>query len=64
MAEINQTLNIFYGKELIYGIAYECPFTWISPFSFKEKYRLINGLKVEDKKAIVEHHEHCSYSRE
>ena len=57
----------------IYGIVYGCPFGKRNPdcllyevdhLSYREKYKWINGLIEEKKKAIVKHHKLCINKRE
>jgi len=58
---------------IIYGVSYKCPalerqdncpLKKIDCFSFKEKVILIDGLCIEEKKEILEHHKICSKNRE
>jgi hypothetical protein len=60
-------------KLIIYGVSYSCPvlvrkdncpLKRIDSLSFKEKVILIDGLCVEEKNEILQHHKACSKSRE
>lgn len=41
----------------------DCPFNEIAHLPFKEKVIWMNGLEIEMKESIIQHHMNCSQNR-